>query len=120
MGIHPLAQPMYVNMHELASLAANRAQEMQQHQPIGGSIGPSVSVPVSTAIAATPPAIAGTTCDKVKKNKRLIYSLLSRQGLHEKVLENSLYPCYPLYSCISWISTAIFGFSKICTKAEIL
>ncbi|XP_012257077.2 uncharacterized protein PB18E9.04c isoform X1 [Athalia rosae] len=30
---HQLQQPMYVNMHELASLAASRAQEMQQLPP---------------------------------------------------------------------------------------
>ena len=30
---HQLQQPMYVNMHELANLAASRAQEMQLPPP---------------------------------------------------------------------------------------
>lgn len=33
MATHQLQQPMYVNMHELANLAASRAQEMQLPPP---------------------------------------------------------------------------------------
>lgn len=33
LATHQLQQPMYVNMHELANLAASRAQEMQLPLP---------------------------------------------------------------------------------------
>lgn len=61
---------MYVNMHELASLAANRAQEMQQgpiaQQGTGSVVsGASAPVFVSGPTAVTSPSTTGTTPDKV-------------------------------------------------------
>lgn len=55
LGNHQLAQqPMYVNMHELANLAANKAQEMQ------------IPAAVPVALAPTGQQASSSTNEKVK------------------------------------------------------
>lgn len=66
LATHQLQQPMYVNMHELANLAASRAQEMQLPLP-------------------PPPAsltVPGTDKVREQEKKYKIYNILNKYFYH--------------------------------------
>lgn len=63
-------QPMYVNMHELANLAANRAQEMQIPAAAGRTTGGAISTSSSSGSNSSSKS---SVTEKVMNRMNIVY-----------------------------------------------